>query len=168
MTDIRALCAELMDEAIYLGSLPYEQDPAPDLITRARAALALEDAQGFTPDHVNLMCFAFEREPWATWLRRGGCLESAHCELSDLMLAVLARWGRPAIEPVPEPQGPSELELEAIELKLWDKHRTKGYMGEEFMYDNDFSAALDEYRAALARWGRPAIGPVPGVEGANA
>jgi hypothetical protein len=61
----------------------------------------------------------------------------------------------------PEPQGPSELELEAIELKLWDKHRTKGYMGEEFMYDNDFSAALDEYRAALARWGRPAIGPVP-------
>jgi hypothetical protein len=68
----------------------------------------------------------------------------------------------------PEPQGPSELELEAIELKLWDKHRTKGYMGEEFMYDNDFSAALDEYRAALARWGRPAIGPVPGVEGADA
>ena len=56
----------------------------------------------------------------------------------------------------PEPQGPSELELEAIELKLWDKHRTKGYMGEEFMYDNDFSAALDEYRAALARWGAPA------------
>jgi hypothetical protein len=56
----------------------------------------------------------------------------------------------------PEPQGPSELELEAIELKLWDKHRTKGYMGEEFMYDNDFSAALDEYRAVLARWGRPA------------
>jgi hypothetical protein len=51
----------------------------------------------------------------------------------------------------PEPQGPSELELEAIELKLWDKHRTKGYMGEEFMYDNDFSAALDEYRDLLAR-----------------
>jgi hypothetical protein len=118
----------------------------------------------------------------------------------------------------PEPQGPSELELEAIELKLWDKHRTKGCRGEEFMYDNDFSAALDEYRdllarpepqgptdeellelsahhgvsytmssgevvypmqqgcdmrddvlsfarAVLARWSRPAIEPVPGVEG---
>jgi hypothetical protein len=51
----------------------------------------------------------------------------------------------------PEPQGPSELELETIELKLWDKHRTKGYMGEEFMYDNDFSAALDEYRGLLAQ-----------------
>jgi hypothetical protein len=68
---------------------------------------------------------------------------------------------RAALEAQPEPQGPSELELEAIELKLWDKHRTKGYMGEEFMYDNDFSAALDEYRAALARWGRPAIEPEP-------
>jgi hypothetical protein len=131
------------------------------LVAQARAFLTQPEPQGFTPDHVNLMCFAFEREPWATWLRRGGCLESAHCELSDLMLAVLARWGRPAIEPVPEPQGPSELELEAIELKLWDKHRTKGYMGEEFMYDNDFSAALDEYRAALARYGTPAIEPVP-------
>jgi hypothetical protein len=51
----------------------------------------------------------------------------------------------------PEPQGPSELELEAIELKLWDKHRTKGCRGEEFMYDNDFSAALDEYRDLLAQ-----------------
>jgi hypothetical protein len=104
-----------MDEAIYLGSLPYEQDPDPDLIVRARAALAQPEPQGFTPDHVNLMCFAFEREPWATWLRRGGCLESAHCELSDLMLAVLARWGRPAIEPVPVSErlpGPEDCDAE--------------------------------------------------------
>jgi hypothetical protein len=58
---------------------------------------------------------------------------------------------RAALEAQPEPQGPSELELEAIELKLWDKHRTKGCRGEEFMYDNDFSAALDEYRDLLAQ-----------------
>jgi hypothetical protein len=45
-TDFRALCAELLDEAIYLGSLPYEQDPDPDLIVRARAALALLLALG--------------------------------------------------------------------------------------------------------------------------
>ncbi len=51
------------------------------------------------PDHVNLIGFAFGREPWATWLRQGGCLESAHCELSDLMLAVLAKWGRTAALP---------------------------------------------------------------------
>jgi hypothetical protein len=55
------------------------------------------------PDHVNLISFAFGREPWATWLRQGGCLESAHCELSDLMLAVLAKWGHPVTPPAPEP-----------------------------------------------------------------
>jgi len=51
--DYRALCAELMDEAIYLGSLPYEQDPDPDLIVRARAALALEDATFANPPAEN-------------------------------------------------------------------------------------------------------------------
>ena len=51
------------------------------------------------PDHVNLIGFAYGREPWATWLRKGGCLESAHCELSDLMLAVLAKWGHPTTTP---------------------------------------------------------------------
>jgi hypothetical protein len=112
-----------------------------------------------------------------------------YCELRELAAALEAQ---------PDPQGPSELELEAIELKLWDKHRTKGCRGEGFMYDNDFSAALDEYRdllarpepqgptdaeldalftevdqggecqswrafarAVLARWGTPAIQPVP-------
>ena len=105
MTDsnFRALCQELMD-AIDSG-IPVERIKQSPLAVRVDAALAQPEPQRFTPDHVNLMCFAFEREPWATWLRRGGCLESAHCELSDLMLAVLARWGRPAIEPVPKREG---------------------------------------------------------------
>jgi len=46
MTDFRALCQELMDEAIYLGSLPYEQDPDSDLIARASTALAQPEPQG--------------------------------------------------------------------------------------------------------------------------
>ena len=60
---------------------------------------------GYTmaPDHVSLIDFAFNREPWATWLRKGGCLESAHCDLVDLMTAVLSRWGRPAPAPKPIP-----------------------------------------------------------------
>ena len=69
-----------------------------------RAALKTEpEGEGPALDHANLIGFAFGREPWATWLRKGGCLESAHCELSDLMLAVLARWGIPAALPSPEP-----------------------------------------------------------------
>jgi hypothetical protein len=53
------------------------------------------------PDHASLIAFAHGREPWATWLKPGGCLESAHCELGDLMMAVLARHARPAFHPVP-------------------------------------------------------------------
>jgi hypothetical protein len=74
-----------------------------------RAVLAAHPAAPPAPDHVNLIGFAFGREPWATWLRQGGCLESAHCELSDLMLAVLAKWGRPAAPPAPEPGEVGEL-----------------------------------------------------------
>ena len=96
-TDWRALCARMADELDhYRQLLMDDRRETHALATEARTALAQPEPQGFTPDHVNLMCFAFEREPWATWLRRGGCLESAHCELSDLMLDVLARWGRPA------------------------------------------------------------------------
>jgi hypothetical protein len=96
MTDtFRALCQELMDALQYHREQTRPINRTTEILARARAALAQPEPQGFTPDHVSLMCFAFEREPWATWLRRGGCLESAHCELSDLMLAVLARWGTP-------------------------------------------------------------------------
>jgi hypothetical protein len=98
----RKMCAELLgifekyDDESNLGGIIWDMKmDGNDLLERAYALLAQPEPQGFTPDHVNLMCFAFEREPWATWLRRGGCLESAHCELSDLMLAVLARWGTP-------------------------------------------------------------------------
>ena len=55
----------------------------------------------------------------------------------------------------PVAEGPSELELETIELALWDKYRTEGWGGAEFMYDTDFTYALKKYRAALARWGHP-------------
>ena len=76
----------------------------------------------------------------------------AAADIADRARALLAE---------PEAEGPSELELEAIELALWDKYRSKGWGGEEFMYDNNFSHALEEYRAAIARWGRPAAAPVP-------
>ena len=76
------------------------------------------------PDHVNLIGFAFGREPWATWLRQGGCLESAHCELSDLMLAVLAKWGRPAALPaqgeVGELVAVLEADAECAEVEHYD------------------------------------------------
>ena len=73
------------------------------------------------PDHLSLIGFAFGREPWATWLRQGGCLESAHCELSDLMLAVLARWGSPTALPA---QGEVEELVEFLNgVADWQQHQ---------------------------------------------
>jgi hypothetical protein len=92
MTDFRALCAELLNW-IERASQAHVYGTQ-DLITRAR--LELDKPEGEGPDHASLIAFAYGREPWATWLKIGGCLESAHCELSDLMADVLARWGRPA------------------------------------------------------------------------
>jgi hypothetical protein len=42
------------------------------------------------PTHAELIELARETEPWATWLKSGGCLEYAPCELSDLLRAAIA------------------------------------------------------------------------------
>jgi len=99
--DIRAALERLVEDTEYLAKGGEDLDRAWAAIATAHNALAEPVGEG--PDHVNLIGFAFGREPWATWLRSGGCLESAHCELTDLMLAVLARWGHPAAPPAPEP-----------------------------------------------------------------
>ena len=108
MTDFRARCQELADSVELLLEMRSNDRPmrvTEDRLNRARVALAQPEPQDVIPDHVNLIAFAYSKEPWATWLKTGGCLESAHCELSDLMLAALARYGRPAIEPVPGVEG---------------------------------------------------------------
>ena len=62
--------------------------------------------------------------------------------------AALARWGRPAAQPVAE--GPTDQEL----LHLYQV-ATPCYSVEEYKRELDFA------RAVLARWGRPAAEPVP-------
>jgi hypothetical protein len=73
-------------------------------------------------DHAGLIAFALGREPWSTWLQKGGCLESAHCELSDLMLAVLARWGHstPPAPAAPVDDNPVANALTVAEAALAD------------------------------------------------
>jgi hypothetical protein len=73
-----------------------------EAIDEATAALDAEPSENVPiPNHASMLAFACGREPWATWLKSGGSLESAHLELSDLMLAVLARWGQ-STPPAPE------------------------------------------------------------------
>jgi hypothetical protein len=98
MTDFRALCQELMDEAIYLGSLPYEQDPDSDLIARASTALAQPEPQGVTERIASIATAvrecAFGWEPTAR-LIGNVCAE----DVADLCGAILTRYARPTIEP---------------------------------------------------------------------
>ena len=139
--DYRAMCAELVELCTPVDSIPQLAERLQKLnalADRARALLAEPvaewepmplpgDAEGLAevfwaqpvaegPSADELIGLALGREPWATWLRSGGCLESAHCELADLMLAALARWGRPTPQPVavserlPGPEDCDELE----------------------------------------------------------
>jgi hypothetical protein len=62
----------------------------------------------------------------------------------------LAAEARAALEAQPEPQGPTDEEL-------WDLYQNLG----SYFSPTEFA------RTVLARWGRPAIEPVPGVEGAD-
>jgi transcription elongation factor Elf1 len=81
---------------------------------------------------------------------QGPCDERAADPICDLDAACDA-WNRRAALAQPEPQGPSDQEL--------DEMFTEVDQGGECQSWRAFA------RAVLARWGRPAIKPVPGVEG---
>ena len=58
------------------------------------------------------------------------------------------------ITPPPELVGPTDEELHQLEEMLWDRYKTLGFQGEEFMYDHSFGFALADFaRAVLAHWG---------------
>ena len=81
MSTFRALCAELLQPlAEYDSANSYHEHR--DLITRARAELAKPEAVGPTRDELRTMAAEFAaRTP------------------EEFALAVLARWGRPAVAP---------------------------------------------------------------------
>jgi hypothetical protein len=98
-TDFRALCEELMDEAIYLGVIPYNQAPNPELIARARAALAQPEPVAPTDEEIEQWADACEEAPLEEldpeiygWRR---CFTAQ--EFSETIRAAIARWGTPAI-----------------------------------------------------------------------
>jgi hypothetical protein len=106
MTDFRALCAELADwihEETRTSS--GVSDP---LVARARAAMeALPEPQELTDQEIEEWADAAaevpleEMDPEVHGWRR--CFTSA--EFCETIRAALARWGRPAIEPVPGVEG---------------------------------------------------------------
>jgi hypothetical protein len=124
MTDFRALCAELM-EALdgsngFLNSDGEWVTPEPyfTLIQRTRAALAQPEPQG--PSDEEILALSQWHEVSYTLsdgrvvypLQEGADMKDA---VLSFTRAVLARWGRPAIEPVAVAErlpGPEDLDHE--------------------------------------------------------
>jgi hypothetical protein len=113
MTDFRALCAELAQELAEEYGVQREfnaGDPllgsgAIELLSRARTALAQPEPQGPTDEELHrlwLDLYAFHDGPTSG-------------EVAEIARAVLARWGRPVIEPVPVTErlpGPEDCDAE--------------------------------------------------------
>ena len=116
--DYKALCAELVKalDDWQLGGGPPEDTADADLILRARAALAQPEPVGVTDEEID------EWQSHCAYLTRsvacGGAgtgehywafdVESDH--VASIVRAALARWGRPAIQPVPvaDPEAASQ------------------------------------------------------------
>jgi hypothetical protein len=152
MTDFRALCAELADwihEETRTSS--GISDP---LVARARAALAQPEPQGPTDEELIRAYQAAYQPAW----ERG---EYYGCHVDGLR-AVLARWGRPAIEPVPVSErlpGPEDCDAEG-QCWWWDP---------DCRQTEAWRRGLSEYASgSYSHWLPHWVLPVPGVEGADA
>ena len=161
MTDFRTLCAELVD-CLEKANWPLRHKTVFGIcLDDARAALTQPEPQGPTLDDVSELCeeFGFHLD------ESYDNLKSAEA-LWEMFRAVLQRWGNLATKPdgpaVPHGREPASVTHQPTDKEL---HRLMhsfvlgGESPEDFSFDHCGFA-----RAALARWGRPAIKPVPVAE----
>jgi hypothetical protein len=156
MTDFRALCARMADELDHYRQLLMDDRRATHaLATEARTTLAQPEPQG---------------PPKNCWLDDEPHLCPSPCVFDDpsevIDDCVKARYLSEKNKPKeackyyrttaqPEPQGPT-LNCDEIDVP-WS------HLGDDFhVYKEGYTAGWAEgVSAALARWGRPAIEPVP-------
>ncbi len=102
MTDFRALCAELVDahDADEGMSVSKWTANLAAVLTRARTALAQPEPQGPTDEELKLV---YTCAVVAAVGNTRGPFKTEDAEAAQLagLRAVLTRWGRPIIEPVP-------------------------------------------------------------------
>jgi hypothetical protein len=134
MTDFRALCAELL-KALSEWALGQGSNVDAPLIIRARALLAQPEPQG--PDLT--ACDLLERFIDCFWDE-----QDAESYPNAAALVAQAR----ALLAQPEPQGPTVMQILALSDEI----------------EAEELGTIDLVRRALARWGRPAIEPVPQQE----
>jgi hypothetical protein len=157
MPDFRALCARMADELDHYRQLLMDDRRATHaLAAEARAALAQPEPQGPTDEELKNLA----NKAWISVdvLKEYDLIENAF-DCCGFARAVLARWGRPAIEPVPVSEhlpGPEDCDAEG-QCWWWD--------------EDDDMWRLSRHRPWLLCWTHwlPHWAlPVPGVEGADA
>lgn len=183
----RALCAELIEAMTDDSTGCWQRES--DVIDRARALLAEPVAEGPTDEELlrvaaNALGY-LSTSPWD--------FESVPMSADDVLTiarAALARWGRPAAAPVPEPQaeGPTDEDTddngyEAIcrqlikdlaaardALDAWADYLTEDNQRAAKFCRKEYESARDAHTKACdamailrrpARWGRPAAAPAP-------
>jgi hypothetical protein len=162
MTDFRALCARMADELDHYRQLLMDDRRATHaLAAEARAALAQPEPQGPSDEELRELR-RFHQWPIGEFL------------LFTISRAALARWGRPAIEPVPVSErlpGPEDVNDDG---EVWVEEPAYDYpLGDTGDYDSEPGrwvlrplSSLDKRfkRRWLPHWALP----VPGVEDADA
>ena len=149
-TDYRALCAELIEDVCYLIDCvdhdccdPVALMECREHVSQTRTALAQSEPEGVTDEEI-------EREAL-----KNADSDDEYRAFKSGAFFVQERISRPAIEPVSE-----VLTDEAIEELTWRHTCEIGDLGVGIAVE-DAPAFI---RAALARWGRPTIEPVPVAE----
>ena len=158
MADFRALCKELMD-AIDSG-VPVERIKQSPLAVRVDAALAQPEPQGPSDEEL-LRIYRVARYCYQ--------VEEYKREL-DFARAVLARWGRPAIEPVPKQEdihyawelhdAEGEWQAGGSANSLEDVQREGNRYLQTYSQDGPHKLIIERHCVTT-------IEPVPGVEGAD-
>ncbi len=115
--DFRALCAELADAldtwimAHHHGGVPPQDGADAELVLRARTALAQPEPEGLTDKE--LLGYMLKAAASVPGGQCTGILDwdkEAIAAARAVIAADRARWGRPAIEPVPVAERPWERE----------------------------------------------------------
>jgi len=163
-TDFRALCSELADAYLRLLEhinnstwLGYEPSDDP-LLVRARVAQAAPE-QWPTDEELDKVLFQAVNKYIEQESPFGGPTDQRKLERAKAH-AVLAHWGRPAVE---TDQWPSEAELKTFACQWWHSF---GFVKDKATYDWVIDNVALEHFAdfsldVLARWGRPTVEPVP-------
>jgi hypothetical protein len=153
MTDFRALIADDAFAASFQSLGQYR--------TALLAALAQPEPEELPPGYIDAEHTGRDREMLEIFYRacrsEGGTADEIHLRGLKAVRALAQ----------PEPEGPTDEELLRCYGLAKRDHCYEGPI-DDWPKRAERAATVHGLRAVLARWGRPAIEPVPGVEGAGA